>query len=189
MTKLNHWNSAWTLDPEQCPCDIHFVEYLAEHGIKGRDIFHMGTGAHHLVGLETARSGAGNQVLAITASREEYSVYIDMLINNPRLGFTYKVYFGDIYQIDARLLPRLDYATLFHCGEYRTKENESYGAITDEAVALVLADQLRPGGEIHFFIGSFAYDVAKRTGGTLVAKRGFADLGTRKSLHIFKKPL
>ena len=148
----------------------------------------MGTGVHHLVGIETAKSGADNQVLAITASREEYTVYIDLLIDNPKLGFTYKAYFGDIYQLDARLLPRLDYATLFHCGEYRTKENESYGAITDEAVALVLADQLRPGGEIHFFTGSFAYDVAQRTGAALVAKRGFADMGRYKSNHIFTKP-
>jgi len=187
MIKLNHWNSAWTLDAKQCPCDIHFVEYLRANDIAGRDIFHMGTGVHHLVGLEVAKMGTGNQVLAITASREEYNVYIDLLIDNPRLGFTYKAYFGDIYQIDGRLLPVLDYATIFHCGEYRTVENERYGAITDEAAAFVLADKLRPGGEIHFFTGSFAYDVAQRVGRALVAERGFTDAGIYKSMHIFKK--
>lgn len=186
--KLNHWNSAWTLDPEQCPCDIHFVDYLAEKSIRDADIFHMGTGVHHLVGLEIARAGANNQVLAITASQQEYDVYMQMLIDNPKLGFAYKAYFGDIYQFDARLLPTFHYATLFHCGEYRTEANEAYGAITDEAVALILADKLHPGGEIHFFRGSFAYDVAQRTGAALVAKRGFADAGAYKSLHVFRKP-
>ena len=138
--KLNSWNSAWTLDPHQCPCDLDFLDYLAGNTITGRDIFHMGTGVHHIVGLRLAENGAGNQVLGITASRAEYSAYVDLLIDNPKLGFSYKVYFGDIYQIDKRLLPPLDYATLFHCGEYRSKENDAYGAITDEAAALVLAD-------------------------------------------------
>ena len=188
MTKLNFWNSTWALDEKQCPCDIHFLDYLDENGIKGCNIFHMGTGSHHIVGLKTAGNGSNNQVLAITASRDEYAAYIDLLIDNPRLGFSYKAYFGDLYQTDARLLPTLDYATLFHAGEYRTSENDKYGALTDEQVGLVLAEKLNPGGEMHFYTGSFAYDVAKRVGESLVAKRGFSDAGTYKSLHIFRKP-
>ena len=188
MTKLNSWNSIWTLDEAQCPCDIHFLEYLDSKSIKGRDIFHMGTGVHHIVGLNTSTNGSGNQVLAITASRDEYTAYIDMLIDNPKLGFSYKAYFGDIYQIDKRLLPALDFATLFHAGEYRSSANDAYGALTDVEVGLVLADALKPGGEIHFYTGSFAYDVAQRVGAALVAQRQFHDAGTYKSLHIFKKP-
>lgn len=188
MAKLNFWNSTWTLDEKQCPCDIHFLDYLEEKAISGRNIFHMGTGNHHIVGLKTASNGSNNQVLAITASREEYTAYIDLLIDNPRLGFSYKAYFGDLYQTDARLLPKLDYATLFHAGEYRTTENDSYGALDDEQVAMVLADALNPSGEILFYTGSFAYDVALRAGKALVAKRGFADAGLYKSLHVFRKP-
>ena len=188
MAKLNFWNSTWSLDEKQCPCDIHFVDYLAEQGIKDSNIFHMGTGSHHYVGLKAAASDANNQVLAITASREEYTAYIDLLIDNPKLGFSYKAYFGDLYQLDGRLLPSLDYATLFHAGEYRTPENDAYGALTDEEVGLVLADKLTPGGAIVFFTSSFAYDVAARVGKALVAKRGFTDAGTYKSLHIFWKP-
>ena len=30
MTKLNYWNATWSLDEVQCPCDVHFVEYLKQ---------------------------------------------------------------------------------------------------------------------------------------------------------------
>ena len=30
MTKLNYWNATWSLDEAQCPCDLHFLDYLAE---------------------------------------------------------------------------------------------------------------------------------------------------------------
>ncbi len=188
MTKLNFWNATWSLDEKQCPCDIHFLDYLDEKGIKGKDIFHMGTGNHHIVGLRTAANGSGNHVFGITASKEEYDDYVRLLIDNPRLGFTYKAYFGDIYQIDRRLMPELDMATLFHIGEYRTADNDAYGALTDEEMTMVLADRLRPGGEIHFYKGSFAYDKGQAAGRALVAQRGFTDAGTFKTLHIFRKP-
>jgi hypothetical protein len=188
MSKLNFWNATWSLDEKQCPCDIHFLDYLDEKKAKGKDVFHMGTGNHHIVGLKTANNGMNNHVLGITASKEEYDDYIKLLIDNPTLGFTYKCYFGDIYQIDKRLMPPLDYATLFHIGEYRTEANDSYGALTDTAMTLVLADALRPGGEIHFYTGSFAYDKGEAAGKALVADRGFTDAGRWKSLHVFKKP-
>lgn len=188
MAKLNHWNATWSLDEKQCPCDIHFLDYLDEKKVRDRDIFHMGTGNHHIVGLKTASNGSGNHVLGITASKDEYDDYMRLLIENATLGFTYKCYFGDIYQIDRRLLPKLDYVTLFHIGEYRTEENDKYGALTDEEMTLVLADQLRPGGEIHFYTGSFAYDKGEAAGRALIAKRGFVDAGKYKTLHIFRKP-
>lgn len=188
MSKLNYWNATWSLDEKQCPCDIHFLDYLREKAITGKDIFHMGTGNHHIVGLETAKRGTGNHVFGITASKEEYDDYVELLIDNPRLGFTYKCFFGDIYQIDRRLMPDLDFATLFHIGEYRTEANDAYGALTDQEMAFVLADRLRPGGEIHFYTGSFAYDKGQTAGRALVAEKGFKDMGTFKTLHIFKKP-
>jgi hypothetical protein len=188
MTKLNAWNATWSLDEKQCPCDIHLLDYLRDKGIRGKDIFHMGTGNHHVVGLEVWKSDAGNQVLGITASPEEYDDYVKLLMNNAKLGFVYKCYFGDIYQIDRRLMPALDIATLFHIGEYRTAESDAYGALTDKEMTFVLADALRPGGEIHFFTGSFAYDKGEAAGAALVAEKGFVDAGTFKTLHIFRKP-
>jgi len=115
MNKLAYWNATWSLDEAECPCDVHFVQYLEEKKASNAAIFHFGTGNHHIVGLKAA--AANNAVLGITASPQEYDDYVKLLIDNPRLGHTYKAYFGDIYQLDARLLPELDYVTLFHVGE------------------------------------------------------------------------
>jgi hypothetical protein len=52
---------------------------------------------------------------------------------------------------------------------------------------MVLADKLRPGGEVLFYTGSFAYDKAEAVAKELVKTRSFDDAGTYKSLHIFRK--
>jgi hypothetical protein len=187
MNKLAYWNSTWSLDEKQCPCDVHFVQYLEEKKVSNAAVFHFGTGNHHYVGLKAAESGANNAVLGITASPQEYDAYVELLIENPRLGHTYKAYFGDIYQLDARLLPELDYVTLFHTGEFRTEANDSYGALTDLEVALVLADRLKPGGEMHFYSGSFAYDKAEAVAAELAKLRPFDPAPDYKSLKIFRK--
>lgn len=184
---LNYWNATWGLDEKQCPCDVHFCDYLEEKGVKGRTIFHFGTGNHHIVGLRNARSGADNAILGITASPDEYEHYIKLLIENPTLGATYKAYFGDIYQLDRRLLPELDIATLFHLGEYRTEHNDSYGALTDLEMTRVCVDRLKPGGEIHFYTGSFAYDQAEAVGAQIVRANGMEKVGAYKSLMIYRK--
>jgi hypothetical protein len=186
-TKLNYWNQTWSLDEAQCPCDVHFVEYLRQKQARGVAIFHFGTGNHHIVGLEAAKAGADNAVLGITASPQEYDDYVELLIRNPRLGHTYKAYFGDIYQLDARLLPAFDYVTLFHVGEFRTPENDSYGALTDLEMTLLLADKVKAGGEILFYEGSFAYDKAEAVAAELARLRPFEPAGTYKSLRIYRK--
>jgi hypothetical protein len=187
MNKLNYWDSTWSLDEAQCPCDVHFVQYLEGKKASNAAIFHFGTGNHHYVGLKNAESGVDNAVLGITASPQEYSAYIDLLIKNPRLGHTYKAYFGDIYQLDGRLLPAFDYVTLFHVGEYRTPDNDSYGALTDREMTLVLADKLKPGGEILFYSGSFAYDKAEAIAQELVRELPFDPAPDYKSLKILRK--
>jgi len=187
MAKLNFWDTTWSLDPATCPCDVDFLDYLAAQGARGKTIFHFGTGNHHIVGLRSAADGADNAVLGITASPQEYAAYIDLLIHNPRIGRTYKAYFGDIYLIDGRLLPAFDYVTLFHLGEYRTAENDAYGALTDGRMAQVLADKVRPGGEMLFYTGSFAYDKAQSAAQELVDAYRFEEAGTFKSLRIIKK--
>ena len=187
MNKLNYWNQTWSLDEAQCPCDLHLVQYLEEKAVRDASIFHFGTGNHHIIGLRTAENGSNNAVLGITASPQEYDDYVELLIKNPRLGHTYKAYFGDIYQLDGRLLPEFDYVTLFHVGEFRTSENDAYGALTDLDMTLVLADKLKPGGEIHFYTGSFAYDKAEAVAKELVKSRPFEDAGEFKSLRIYRK--
>ncbi len=186
-TKLNYWNQTWSLDEAQCPCDVHFLEYLRGKQARNAAIFHFGTGNHHIVGLGAAEDGANNAVLGITASPQEYDDYVELLIRNPRLGHTYKAYFGDIYQLDPRLLPELDYVTLFHVGEFRTPENDSYGALTDLEMTLLLADKVKPGGDILFYSGSFAYDKAEAVAAELVKLRPFDPAGEYKSLRVYRK--
>jgi hypothetical protein len=185
MNQLNYWNQTWSLDEAQCPCDLHFVEYLEDKRVTGANIFHFGTGNHHVVGLRLAP--ADNAVLGITASPQEYDDYIELLIKNPRLGHAYKAYFGDIYQLDARLLPPFDYVTLFHLGEFRTPQNDTYGALTDLEVTVALADKLRPGGEIHFYKQSFAFDKAEAAARQLMEMRPFDFAGDHRSLRIYRK--
>ena len=187
MSKLNYWNATWSLDEATCPCDVHFLEYLREKQARGAAIFHFGTGNHHIVGLKAAEDGADNAVLGITASPQEYDDYVELLIRHPRLGHTYKAYFGDIYQLDPRLLPEFDYVTLFHVGEFRTPENDSYGALTDLEMTLMLADKVKPGGEILFYSGSFAYDKAQAVAQELAKLRPFQAAGAYRSLRIYRK--
>jgi hypothetical protein len=187
MMKLNFWDAAWSLDEAQCPCDVHLVEYLEGRKASDAVLFHFGTGKHHIVGRRLHASGLNCAVLGITASPEEYQAYIALLIANPLLGHTYKAYFGDIYQTDPRLLPLLDYAALFHVGEFRTPDNDSYGALTDLQMTLIVADKLRPSGEILFYKGSFAYDKAEAVGAELARSHGFEVRGGYKSLAIFGK--
>jgi len=185
MSTLNYWNSTWSLDEAQCPCDLHFLEYLKQKQARGAAIFHFGTGNHHIVGLKAAEDD--NAVLGITASPQEYDEYVELLIQHPRLGHSYKAYFGDIYQLDARLLPEFDYVTLFHLGEFRTPDNDSYGALTDLEMTLLLADKVKPGGEILFYSGSFAYDKAEVVAQELAKTRPFDAAPDYKSLKVYRK--
>jgi hypothetical protein len=187
MGNLNYYNGTWSLDETQCPCDVHFLEYLKQRQVRDAAIFHFGTGNHHIVGLKAAEDGANNAVLSITASPQEYDDYVELLIKNPRLGHTYKAYFGDIYQLDARLLPEFDYVTLFHVGEFRTPDNDRYGALTDLQMTLVLADKVKPGGEILFYSGSYAYDKAEAVAAELVKIRPFVPVAGYKALKVYKK--
>jgi hypothetical protein len=187
MNKLNYWNETWSLDEAQCPCDLHFVEYLESKAAKNATIFHFGTGNHHIVGLRMAENGSNNAVLGITASPQEYDDYVELLIKKPRLGHAYKAYFGDIYQLDARLLPEFDYVSLFHVGEFRTPENDAYGALTDLEMVFLLADRTKPGGEILFYTGSFAYDKAEAAAKELMQTRPFDSAADFKSLKVYRK--
>jgi hypothetical protein len=188
VPSLNIWDVNWSLDVEQCPCDVHFAEYLEEEGIAGKAIFHFGTGGHHILGLRAAEAGAGNVVLGITASPQEYEAYIKLVTARPDVGRIYKVFFGDIYQLEPRLLPELDLVTLFHLGEFRSERNDAYRALTDAEVASLLLDRLVPGGLMSFYSGSFAFDIAERVVADLLGQGRLASAGTFKSLRLYRKP-
>jgi hypothetical protein len=158
---LHEWDAAWDLDEDQCPCDVHFVEFLEAEGVRDASIFHFGTGAHHHVGIRNARNGSNNAVLGITCSRGELDAYVDLAIERPEISRSYKVIFGDIYVLDGRLLPDFDVVTLFHLCEFRSERNDAYGAMTDAGMARLLIGRLRPGGRVLFYTGSMAFEAAR----------------------------
>lgn len=187
MAKLNVWDANWPLDVQQCPCDMHFIEYLDENRIKSASIFHFGTGGHHVVGIRCAEAQRDNVVLGITASPQEHDAYEKLIIERPEVGRHYKVLFGDIYQLEARLLPDFDVVTLFHVGEFRTAQNDGYGALTDAETTRLLIGKLRARGLLLFYAGSFAFDKAEVVIAELMQERLIEPIGAYKSLKIYRK--
>ena len=186
MLKMNFWDAKWDLDEAQCPCDIHFNQWIEANKIAGKTIYHFGTGTHHIVGLTQAANGANNAVFAITASTVEYDAYIRLANERPQLMKSYLAYFGDIYLTNARLIPALDIATMFHAGEYIGANTTSpeYGGMDDLGLTRILVGQMRPGGHVLFYTGSFAFDKAEAIVETLGREKKLERAETFKSLLV-----
>lgn len=146
MLKMNYWGEQWGLHPDVCPCDVHFNEWVEANGITNNVIYHFGTGTHHVIGRRQAELGAGNEVFAITASKEEYDAYVSLVIENARVAKSYLVYFGDIYLTNPRLLPDLDVVTMFHLCEFSSPNTTSaeYGGLSDRALLDLFTEKLEP---------------------------------------------
>jgi hypothetical protein len=184
---LNFWDAYWDLRVEECPCDVHFVEWLDAHGVRDKAIYHFGTGGHHHVGVECAAPHRRNAVLGITAAPQEHESYLKLVIERPEVLRTYNVVFGDIYLINPKLLPTFDVVTLFHLCEFRSEKNDAYGALSDLEVTTLLTDQTRPGGHILFFPGSFAFDNAKAVIARWEQERDVEHVGIFKTLLVYRK--
>jgi hypothetical protein len=128
-------------------------------------------------------------VFAITASMVEYEAYKKLVNARPRVSKNYLAYFGDIYLTNARLLPELDIATLFHAGEYIGENTTSaeYGGVDDLGVARILLGRMRAGGYLLFYTGSFAFDKAEAIADTLVREKQLERVGTFKTLLVCRK--
>ena len=189
MLKMNFWDAKWDLDEAQCPCDIHFNEWIETNKITGKTIYHFGTGTHHIVGLTQAANGSNNVVFAITASTVEYDTYIKLALERPQVVKNYLAYFGDVYLTNPRLLPEIDVATMFHAGEFIGANTTSaeYGGMDDLGVTCVLLDRMRPGGHVLFYTGSFAFDKAEAIVATLEREGKLERAGTFKSLLVCRK--
>lgn len=185
--RMNIWDESWDLHVQACPCDVHFLELLENYNVRGASIFHFGTGNHHVVGIRTAEDGHGNSVLGITASPQEYESYVALAIERPAITRTYKAFFGDIYVLDPKLLPAFDIVTLFHLCEFRTEKNDTYGGLTDLALAEMMVDQLRPDGLILFYMGSMAFDRARPVIAQLEKTRPIEQVGEFKTLLVYRK--
>lgn len=189
MLKMNLWDAKWDLDEAQCPCDIHFNQWIETNRIAGKTIFHFGTGTHHVVGIRQAENGLNNAVIGITASVVEYEAYIRLVNERPRISKSYLVYFGDIYLSNERMLPEIDVATMFHAGEYIGENTTSveYGGIDDLGVARILLGRMRTGGNLLFYTGSFAFDKADALARVLEGEKQLERAGTFKTLLVCRK--
>jgi hypothetical protein len=78
--------------------------------------------------------------------------------------------------------------TNFHACEFRTEKNDAYGALTDLEMTLVLADKIKPGGEMHFYTGSDGYKATLAVIDNLKTQRGFTETDAYKTLRILTKP-
>jgi hypothetical protein len=185
--KLHFWDAIWDLRVKECPCDVHFCDWLEKNDIKNASIFHFGTGSHHIVGIRTAENGSNNCVLAITASPGEYDAFVKLAIDRPEVEKTYKSFFGDIYQLEPRLLPDFDVVTLFHLCEFRNERNDEYGALTDLQVLEMLTDKTRPGGYVIFYTKSFAFDTAEKVIAQWEESRKVEKIGLAETLLVYRK--
>ena len=68
MAKMNFYDDTWDLRVEVCPCDVQFVDWLEKSRIHNSNIFHFGSGSHHIIGVRNAEGNSGNHILSITAS-------------------------------------------------------------------------------------------------------------------------
>eukprot|EP01036_Dinobryon_divergens_P056515 gene56515-75465_t len=108
MAAMHYWNASWDLNLDLCPCDLHFMEWVKAEKIKGKVIYHFGTGTHHLVGVENLKNGEPNFFVGVTASPGETEAFTRMAIEEPRLSAHYTMHFGDIYLFNGKLLPKFD---------------------------------------------------------------------------------
>lgn len=187
--KLNYYRRDWSLYLKDCPCDLHFSQYLERKKISGKVIFHFGTGEHHLIGRSNHERGNPNEILAVTLSRGEHDAYIDFIVTAPIAANYYRVLFGDIYTFSARMLPKFDIATLFHlCEYYDDREyrddqdyaefeasgdphlNSAYARLDDAGVVELFRSKLNPGGKLVFFKGSALWDEPSKIVETFIAE-------------------
>lgn len=184
---LNTWDVYWGLRVAECPCDVHFVEWLEDNAIQGKTIYHMGSGGHHYVGIRCAEPELNNAVLSITASTPEYEAFVKLAKEQPALLHHYSCYFGDIYTSNPKLLPEFDVVTLFHACEFRNEKNDAYGALTDLEVMELFVDKLNSGGHILFYTGSFAFEPARPLIAKLEQSRAVEKIGLFKTLLVYRK--
>lgn len=179
--------SSWALNPDSCPCDIQFVEYLKQNHIQGKSIFHFGTGEHHFVGLQNQAFDQPNEILGITASAPELQSYVNLVLKNTSLSKYYKVLFADIYTLTRSTLPPLDVVTLFHLCEFYLPENASLVHQNDQSLLQLFLDKLNPNGKVLFYSGSQKWQLAQPIVQAFEAAGKIKQIDEYKALLVYVK--
>jgi len=179
--------SSWKLQPHLCPCDIELIEYLQKYDVQDQTIFHFGTGAHHILGLENQKLPKPNEIIGITASIAEHKTYIQMCRKNRHLAKFYKVLCTDIYTLTERCLPMLDVVTLFHIGEFYLAEDAPFVHHNDESIVDLFLRKLNPNGKLLFYAKSFGYDRAEEIIKLFTEQGKIYQLEKYKTLLVYAK--
>ena len=183
--KLYQRKSAWELNPESCPCDLQFANYLKQAGISGKSIFHFGTGAHHILALKNQAIEPPNEIIGITAAAPEHQAYIDLVLENPAFAKYYKVWFADIYTLTANSLPNFDVVSLFHLCEFYLAENAPLIQQTDASLVQLFLDKLNPEGRILFYERSQAWKTAAPLIESFVQAGKIRQIDQYESLRVY----
>jgi len=183
--QLNYWKNSWPLRVDWCPCDVHFLEYVRAHEVRDKVIFHFGTGEHHILGRSNLERDGPNEIFAITASRQEYERYIELVIDNPVAAKYYKVVFADIYTLTPRIIPSFDLVTLFHLCEFYDEEQSAYAQLDDSSLLALFFSKLNPGGRVLFYKGSFAFAKAQIIIEDFVNRGKMIKVDEHKTLFVY----
>ncbi len=187
MLQMNYWTDKWDLDENVCPCDVHFNDWSAKEKLRNKTIYHFGTGTHHVIGIKQA--ARKNRVLAITASKEEYASYIELVTTNAAVAHYYMAYFGDIYLTKPEFLPSFDVVTMFHICEFffPNTASKEYGGLTDAKVLDLFTGKLNKGGHILFYTHSMGWEKTKPLLAKWEKKMPVKRVGEFKTLIVYKK--
>ena len=187
MLKMNYWTDKWDLHEDVCPCDVHFNEWVAKQKLNNKQIYHFGSGTHHVVGIQQA--ARKNRTFCITASKEEYQAYIDLVTENSGVAKNYLCYFGDIYLTNPALLPEFDVVTMFHLCEFffPNTASKEYGGMTDAKVLDLFTAKTKKGGHILFYTRSMAFHKTSPLVSKWEKKAPVKRVGEFKTLLVFKK--
>lgn len=184
---LQKLTKGWSLQPDLCPCDIHFVEWMRAHGLRDQTIFHFGTGSHHYVGVELCEGELNISVLGATATAAEHDTYIALVSDNPRLARNYAVRFGDIYLSNPAFLPVFDVVTLFHLAEFRSEARTDYGALSYAEVLDIFTERTTPGGSLLFYTGSCGWAEAEPVIAAWARRSPVKEAEGYKTLRVFTR--
>lgn len=159
--RLAVYDEAYPLDIDECPCDVELVEALDLMAIRGKTLFHFGTGLHHWVGRSLCNPSSRNMLLAVTANPEEYIAYMDLVSADAAIAALYKVIFCDIYTLSSNILPLFDLVTLFHLCEMYDPVRNAYAPLDDASLLALMIGQTVPNGRLAFYRGSSAFKKAQ----------------------------
>lgn len=168
---------------DKCIADEQFIEWFCKKEYYHKRVFHFGSGYHHKVGIELARSNS--PVMAVTISKFEHDRYVELLRENPALANHYKLLHCNIYSLDARLLPKFDIINLFHLCEY-AQHNSGVETYNDTTLLEMFVYNSIIGALILLFRGSNAFDKAVELMNVYVRRNKVILVDIYKSLSIYK---